>query len=53
MKHIEFLKKMSKSLDPTVHGAAGGVDRQGWIWAMDAVHPTAHTFAKMALNLLE
>jgi hypothetical protein len=22
-------------------------------WAVDAVHPTAHTFAKMALNLME
>jgi hypothetical protein len=37
MKHIEFIKKMSKSLDPTT----------------DPVHPNAHIYAKMALNILE
>jgi hypothetical protein len=30
---------------------AESVCRAGW--AVDAVHPTAHTFAKMALNLME
>jgi hypothetical protein len=30
---------------------AESVCRAGW--AVDAIHPTAHTFAKMALNLME